>query len=108
MVLVCVLPPSSCPRDAGGGFVQNKVVKKEKKEGPLHLKALKEFFEFVFVVVNAPKQQLPQQQQQQLVVENALFVFVCALFVFVCASCQVHVAEKPRSSRGRSAKRIRS
>ncbi len=74
----------------------------------MHLKALK-FFEFVFVVVNAPEQQLPQQQQQQLVVvENALFVFVCALFVFVCASCPVHVAEKPRSSRGRSARRIRS
>ena len=74
----------------------------------MHLKALK-FFEFVFVVVNAPEQQLPQQQQQQLVVvENAvLFVFV-ALFVFVCASCQVHVAEKPRCSRGRSARRIRS
>ena len=87
--------------------MQNVVVKKEKKEGPLHLKALK-FFEFVFVVVNAPEQQLPQQQQQQLVGENALFVFVCALFVFVCASCQVHVAEKPRSSRGRSARRIRS
>ena len=52
------------------------------------------------MVVNAQEQQLPQQQQQQLVVvENALFVFVCALFVFVCASCrQVHVAEKPRRS----------
>ena len=88
--------------------MQSVVVKKEKKEGPLHLKALK-FFEFKSpVVVNAPEQQLPQQQQQQLVVENALFVFVCALFVFVCASCQVHVAEKPRSSRGRSARRIRS
>ena len=51
-------------------------------------------------MVNAPEQQLPQQQQQQqlVVVENALFVFVCALFVFVCASCQVHVAEKPRRS----------
>ena len=77
--------------------MQNKVVKKEKKEGLSHLKARK-FFEFVFVVVNAPEQQLPQQQQQQLVVENALFVFVCALFVFVCASCQVHVAEKPPRS----------
>ena len=73
--------------------MRNVVVKKEK-EGQ-HLKALK-FFEFKSpVVVNAPEQQLPQQQQQQLVVvENALFVFVCALFVFVCASCQVHVAEK--------------
>ena len=86
--------------------MQNVVVKKEK-EGQ-HLKAPK-FFEFESPVVNVQEQQLPQQQQQQLVVvENAvLFVFV-ALFVFVCASCQVHVAEKPRSSRGRSARRIRS
>ena len=52
------------------------------------------------MVVNAPEQQLPQQQQQQLVVvENAVVLFVFgALFVFVCASCQVHVAEKPRRS----------
>ena len=86
--------------------MRNVVVKKEK-EGQ-HLKALK-FFEFKSPVVNVQEQQLPQQQQQQLVVvENALFVFVCALFVFVCASCQVHVAEKPRCSRGRSARRIRS
>ena len=44
------------------------------------------------------EQQLPQQQQQPLVVENAVLFVVVALFVFVCASCQVHVAEKPRRS----------
>ena len=61
-------------------------------------------------MVYALEQQLPQQQQQQLVVvENAAGRFVLvALFVFGSASYLVHVAERPRSSRGRSAKRIRS
>ena len=76
--------------------MQNKVVKKEKKEGLSHLKARK-FFEFVFVVVNALEQQLPQQQQQQLVVGGTAgrCVFVSLLVLpRNCASCQVHVAEK--------------
>ena len=80
--------------------MQNKVVKKEKKEGPLHLKA-PEFFEFVFVVVvNALEHAVVLFVFVCVVVENAavLFVFV-ALFVFGSASCrQVQVAEKPRRS----------
>ena len=89
--------------------MQNKVVKKEKKEGLSHLKARK-FFEFVFVVVvNALEHAVVLFVFVCVVVENAavLFVFV-ALFVFGSASYLVHVAERPRSSRGRSAKRIRS
>ena len=89
--------------------MQNAVVKKEKKEGPLHLKALKEFFEFVFVVVNALEHAVVLFVFVCVVVENAAGLFVLvALFVFGSASYLVHVAERPRSSRGRSAKRIRS
>ena len=89
--------------------MQNKVVKKEKKEGPLHLKA-PEFFEFVFVVVvNALEHAVVLFVFVCVVVENAAGLFVLvALFVFGSASYLVHVAERPRSSRGRSAKRIRS
>ena len=90
--------------------MQNKVVKKEKKEGPLHLKAPFEFFEFVFVGVgNALEHAVVLFVFVCVVVENAAGLFVLvALFVFGSASYLVHVAERPRSSRGRSAKRIRS
>ena len=88
--------------------MQNKVVKKEKKEGLSHLKARK-FFEFVFVEVNALEHAVVLFVFVCVVVENAAGLFVLvALFVFGSASYLVHVAERPRSSRGRSAKRIRS
>ena len=78
--------------------MQNKVVKKEKKEGLSHLKARK-FFEFVFVVVNALEHAVVLFVFVCVVVENAagLFVFV-VLFVFGSASYLVHVELGAESS----------